>query len=127
MRKRNRARVITIFGCGGNKDKTKRPVMGNYAISLSDHFIITSDNPRFEDPNEIINEIISGINGKTNFEKIENREEAIKRGIEMSKEGDIVLICGKGHETYQEINGVSIILMIKRSLQNILKAQNRLC
>ena len=80
--------------------------MGNYAISLSDFSIITSDNPRFEDPNDIIDEIISGIKGRNNFEKIENREEAIKKGIEMSKEGDIVLICGKGHETYQEINGV---------------------
>lgn len=100
------AKVITIFGCGGNKDRTKRPVMGNYATSLSDYSIITSDNPRFEDPDEIINEILTGVKTKNNFEVIENREEAIKRGIEISKENDIVLICGKGHETYQEIKGV---------------------
>lgn len=100
------ARVITVFGCGGNKDKSKRPVMGNFATSLSDYSIITSDNPRFEDPMEIINEILTGIKTKNNFEIIENREEAIKRGIEISREGDIVLICGKGHETYQEINGI---------------------
>ncbi len=103
--KRN-ARVITIFGCGGNKDRTKRPVMGDFATSISDYSIITSDNPRFEDPMEIINEIISGIRTKNNYEVIENREDAIKRGIDLSKEGDIVLICGKGHETYQEINGI---------------------
>ncbi|MEO8447562.1 MAG: UDP-N-acetylmuramoyl-L-alanyl-D-glutamate--2,6-diaminopimelate ligase [bacterium] len=102
------ARVITIFGCGGNKDKTKRPVMGNFATTLSDHSIITSDNPRFEDPMEIIDEIIKGITAGDNFEVIENREDAIKRGIEFSREGDILLICGKGHETYQEINGVRI-------------------
>ena len=99
-------KVITVFGCGGNKDKTKRPVMGAYATELSDYVIITSDNPRFEDPMEIINEILKGVVTKNNFEIIENRENAIKRGIEFSKEGDIVLICGKGHETYQEVNGV---------------------
>ena len=100
------ARVITIFGCGGNKDRTKRAVMGNFATTLSDHSIITSDNPRFEDPVEIINEILKGITTGDNFEVVENREDAIKRGIEFSREGDILLICGKGHETYQEINGV---------------------
>lgn len=102
----NNGKVITVFGCGGNKDKTKRPVMGDFATSLSDYSIITSDNPRFEDPMEIIGEILNGINTKCNFEVIENREEAIKRGIEISGPGDIILICGKGHETYQEVNGV---------------------
>jgi len=103
---KSKGKVITIFGCGGNKDRTKRPVMGDYATRLSDHSIITSDNPRFEDPMEIITEILSGVKTKNKFEVIENREEAIKKGIELSKEGDIVLICGKGHETYQEVNGV---------------------
>ena len=99
-------RVITIFGCGGNKDRTKRPVMGELAAGLSDQAIITSDNPRFEEPMDIIEEIISGIKDKKNFEVIENREEAIKKGLEISREGDIVLICGKGHETYQEVKGI---------------------
>jgi len=103
---KTKGRVITIFGCGGNKDRTKRPVMGDYATKLSDHSIITSDNPRFEDPMEIINEILTGVKTKNNFEVIGNREEAIRRGIEISRFGDIVLICGKGHETYQEINGI---------------------
>lgn len=99
-------RVITVFGCGGNKDRTKRPVMGEYATALSDYSIITSDNPRFEDPMKIIDEILAGISSKKNFEVIENREDAIRRGIEISEGNDILLICGKGHETYQEINGI---------------------
>ncbi len=99
-------KVITIFGCGGNKDRTKRSVMGELATGLSDRAIITSDNPRFENPMDIINEILTGIKNKKNYEVIENREEAIKKGLEISREGDIVLICGKGHETYQEVSGV---------------------
>lgn len=101
-----KGRVITIFGCGGNKDRTKRPAMGEIATSLSDYTIITSDNPRFEDPMDIIKEILEGVKTKDNFEVNANREEAIKRGIEISKKGDIILICGKGHETYQEVMGV---------------------
>lgn len=101
-----KGRVITIFGCGGNKDKTKRPVMGEIATSLSDYSIITSDNPRFEEPMDIINEILSGVKTKDNFEIDANREQAIKRGIEISKSDDIILICGKGHESYQEVKGV---------------------
>lgn len=106
IQENNNGKVITVFGCGGNKDKTKRPVMGEFATSLSDFSIITSDNPRFEDPREIIDEILKGVKSKNNYEILENREEAIMRGIELSKSGDIVLICGKGHETYQEVNGV---------------------
>jgi UDP-N-acetylmuramoyl-L-alanyl-D-glutamate--2,6-diaminopimelate ligase len=101
-----KGRVITIFGCGGNKDRTKRPVMGETATSLSNYTIITSDNPRFEEPMDIINEILTGVKTKGNFEIDANREQAIKRGIEISKKGDIILICGKGHETYQEVKGV---------------------
>jgi len=98
-------RVITIFGCGGNKDTTKRPVMGKFATELSDFSIMTSDNPRFEKPLDIIREIRKGAVNK-NYEIDENRETAIEKGIRMSRAGDIILICGKGHETYQEINGV---------------------
>lgn len=100
-----KGRVITIFGCGGNKDTTKRPVMGKFATELSDYSIITSDNPRFENPMDIINDILKGVVNE-NYEIDANRETAIEKGIKMSKAGDIILICGKGHETYQEINGV---------------------
>lgn len=99
-------RVITVFGCGGNRDTTKRPVMGKFATSLSDYTFITSDNPRFEEPMAIINQILTGVQTKENYEIDANREEAIKKAIEYSKAGDLVLICGKGHETYQEIKGV---------------------
>jgi UDP-N-acetylmuramoyl-L-alanyl-D-glutamate--2,6-diaminopimelate ligase len=99
-------RVITIFGCGGNRDTTKRPIMGKTATDLSDYVIITSDNPRFENPDAIIKEIVAGIHEKNNYETEINREQAIKRGMEIAQRGDLVLICGKGHETYQEINGV---------------------
>lgn len=97
--------VYTVFGCGGNRDKTKRPVMGKIASELSDKIFITSDNPRFEDPLLIINEIKKGIS-QHNYEVIENREEAIKKSIESSGDNAVILIAGKGHENYQEVKGI---------------------
>lgn len=97
-------RVITVFGCGGNRDKGKRPVMGKIATELSDYVIITSDNPRYEDPDAIISDILSGVRGD-NYEIIPDRAEAIKRGVRVAGSGDILLIAGKGHEDYQEIKG----------------------
>jgi UDP-N-acetylmuramoyl-L-alanyl-D-glutamate--2,6-diaminopimelate ligase len=97
--------VYTVFGCGGNRDKTKRPVMGKIASELSDEVFITSDNPRNEEPLEIIKEIEAGIT-KKNYKVIEDREEAIKKAISISEPDAIILIAGKGHETYQEIKGV---------------------
>ena len=96
--------VLTVFGCGGNRDKQKRPVMGKIATELSDRVIITSDNPRFEKPGTIIEEIKSGIT-KDNYKVIENREEAIEDAIRDSSKGSVILIAGKGHEEYQEENG----------------------
>lgn len=97
--------IYTVFGCGGNRDKQKRPLMGKIATELSDNVIITSDNPRNEDPFSIIEEIKSSIE-KDNYKVIENREEAIKEAILNSKKNSVVLIAGKGHEDYQEIKGV---------------------
>ena len=97
--------IYTVFGCGGNRDKTKRPVMGKIASELSKKAIITSDNPRNEDPFEIIEDIKKGIENN-NYEVIENREEAIKFAIQNSEDNAVILIAGKGHETYQEIKGV---------------------
>ncbi|MFA7360135.1 MAG: UDP-N-acetylmuramoyl-L-alanyl-D-glutamate--2,6-diaminopimelate ligase [Candidatus Kapaibacterium sp.] len=102
----SKGKIITIFGCGGDRDKTKRSVMGEIATDLSDEVIITSDNPRTEDPEEIVKDILVGIKGKSNYLIEINREKAILKGLNMSRKGDIILICGKGHETYQEINGV---------------------
>jgi len=97
--------VYTVFGCGGNRDKTKRPVMGRIASEYSTKAIITSDNPRFENPYEIIEEIRKGIS-KDNYEEIEEREKAIEKTIRNSENNAIILIAGKGHECYQEINGI---------------------
>jgi UDP-N-acetylmuramoyl-L-alanyl-D-glutamate--2,6-diaminopimelate ligase len=99
--------VITVVGCGGNRDKTKRPLMASITCRLSDKVVLTSDNPRDEDPMEIIKDMQSGIM-PTEARKtlvIADREEAIKTACMMAKEKDIVLIAGKGHETYQEIKG----------------------
>jgi UDP-N-acetylmuramoyl-L-alanyl-D-glutamate--2,6-diaminopimelate ligase len=96
--------IYTVFGCGGNRDKSKRPIMGEIASRLSKHVIITSDNPRFENPFEIIDHIRLGIS-KNNYEIIENREEAIKSAILNSEGNAVIMIAGKGHENYQEING----------------------
>lgn len=98
-------KLITVFGCGGDRDKTKRPLMGKIASLLSDKVIVTSDNPRTEDPFAILDDIVKGIT-KDNYSVIENREEAIKTAIETTPEGSAILIAGKGHEDYQEINGV---------------------
>ena len=97
-----RNRVITIFGCGGDRDAKKRPIMGEIATRLSDYVIITSDNPRTEDPLKIIDDIKAGI--KTdNYEVIEDRKKAIEKGIDLMNKDDILLILGKGHENYQII------------------------
>ena len=99
--------LITILGCGGNRDHAKRPIMGKIASELSDKVIFTSDNPRDEDPKEIISQMMKGVSPE-NFKKIIKvrlRERAIEMAGELVKEGDIVLIAGKGHESYQEIKG----------------------
>lgn len=103
--KNENEKITTVFGCGGNRDKTKRPVMGKIASELSDNVILTSDNPRNENPISILDDISVGIL-KGNFIKIENREEAISYSIKNSNDNSIILIAGKGHENYQEINGV---------------------
>lgn len=95
-----RGRVITLFGCGGDRDNTKRPIMGSIAQRLSDFVIVTSDNPRTEEPKIIMEHIIKGMDGD-NFVCIESRREAIGYALDNAKEGDVVILAGKGHETYQ--------------------------
>ncbi|MEN9350793.1 MAG: hypothetical protein RL372_1771 [Bacteroidota bacterium] len=100
--------VITVVGCGGDRDKTKRPIMAQTACDLSDKVILTSDNPRTEDPAAIIADMEAGLNtaAKRKYISIIDRKEAIKAAVEFAKPEDIVLVAGKGHEKYQEINGV---------------------
>jgi UDP-N-acetylmuramoyl-L-alanyl-D-glutamate--2,6-diaminopimelate ligase len=100
--------VITVVGCGGDRDRTKRPIMGEVACANSDRVIFTSDNPRSEDPQQILNEMETSLGSaaKRKFLSIVDRKQAIKTAVDMAKADDIVLIAGKGHEKYQEINGV---------------------
>lgn len=102
-------RLITLFGCGGDRDKTKRPLMGKAAGEFSDFCIVTSDNPRSEEPKSIIDDIIPGIKGTMcDYVIIEDRKSAIKRAIELAKSGDVIVIAGKGHETYQVLKDKTI-------------------
>ena len=107
LRDYNPGRIVTIFGCGGNRSRTRRFEMGEVPGRLSDFTIITSDNPRFEEPQDIINDIITGMK-KTDGKYIDicDRKEAIRYAIEHGQPGDIIVLAGKGHETYQEIKGV---------------------
>ncbi|MCF8288971.1 MAG: UDP-N-acetylmuramoyl-L-alanyl-D-glutamate--2,6-diaminopimelate ligase [Chitinophagaceae bacterium] len=113
--------VITVVGCGGDRDKTKRPVMAQVACDLSDKVIFTSDNPRSEDPNQIIKDMELGLSSaaKRKYVNIVDRYEAIKAAVNFSKPGDIILIAGKGHEKYQDIKGVKHDFDDKAILQNI--------
>jgi UDP-N-acetylmuramoyl-L-alanyl-D-glutamate--2,6-diaminopimelate ligase len=95
-----RGKLIVVFGCGGDRDKGKRPLMGQIAEKDADYAIVTSDNPRTEDPDSIIDDIAAGMRG-SNHERITDRLAAIQRAIDLAEEGDIVLLAGKGHETYQ--------------------------
>ncbi len=104
----NNETVYTIVGCGGDRDKAKRPIMAQIACEMSDKVILTTDNPRTEDPQIILNEMMTGVEGQ-HFKKtltILDREQAIKTACAMAEKGDIILIAGKGHEKYQEVNGV---------------------
>ena len=100
--------LITVVGCGGNRDTTKRPEMAAVAVKLSDRVILTSDNPRNEDPDEIIRQMKAGVPQEDQGKvlSITNRREAIRTAVALAKKGDIILLAGKGHENYQEINGV---------------------
>ncbi|MGL5643120.1 MAG: Mur ligase family protein, partial [Paraclostridium sp.] len=100
-------RIITVFGCGGDRDTTKRPLMGDIAQKYSDICIVTSDNPRTEDPKLIIEDILEGLDKtKENYKVVIDRKEAIKEAIEMAQKDDVILIAGKGHENYQIIGKV---------------------
>ena len=102
-----KGRVIAVFGCGGDRDPMKRPIMGKIGTDLADIAVITSDNPRTEDPNAIIADILKGVDStKENYTVIENRPSAIRYAMDIAEKYDIIILAGKGHETYQEIQGV---------------------
>lgn len=115
-------KVITVFGAGGDRDKTKRPVMGEIASDLSDIVVVTSDNPRSEDPDEIIKDILVGMpDTQGSTLRISDRREAIEKAVSLAKPGDIILLAGKGHEDYQEIKGVKNHFSDREILEKLLK------
>ncbi|MGY8913755.1 MAG: UDP-N-acetylmuramoyl-L-alanyl-D-glutamate--2,6-diaminopimelate ligase [Flavobacteriales bacterium] len=120
-------KVITVVGCGGDRDKSKRPVMGHIATELSNQVIFTSDNPRTESPTQIIEEMEEGVEAQ-NVRKvlaIENREQAIKTACQLAEANDIILIAGKGHETYQETNGVRVDFDDYKKVKQLLMVLNK--
>ena len=119
--KHGHEQVITVVGCGGDRDKTKRPVMAEVACEYSDKVILTADNPRSEDPLEILKDMEAGVNAaaKKKVIAIADRREAIKTAVSLAQKEDIVLIAGKGHEKYQEIKGVKYAFDDKKVLSEM--------
>ena len=101
-----KGRTVVLFGCGGDRDRTKRPIMGGIAARLADFCIVTSDNPRTEEPQAIIDDILAGMAGCDHYVTIPDRVEAIHWAMDNAKDGDVIVLAGKGHEDYQEINHV---------------------
>ena len=120
-----RGRLIVVFGCGGNRDRSKRPRMGKVASELADRVVVTSDNPRSEDPQAIIDQVLGGIDAafRDRCDVCVDRRQAIETAIDEARGGDIVLIAGKGHETYQEIAGRRIDFSDVRTASEILKGR----
>ena len=116
--------LVTVVGCGGDRDKDKRPKMSAIATQYSDKVILTSDNPRTEDPKQILEDMRAGIpkSKERNVMVIEDRKEAIRTACNLANNNDIVLVAGKGHETYQEVNGVRHHFDDKEILNELLNA-----
>lgn len=122
-----KGRIITVVGAGGNRDKGKRPLMAKEAVRLSDQLILTSDNPRFEEPDDIINDMVAGL-AKDDMERmvcITDRTQAIKTAVMLAKKGDVILVAGKGHEDYQEIKGVKHHFDDREKIRAIFETQQR--
>ncbi|MCE5206089.1 MAG: UDP-N-acetylmuramoyl-L-alanyl-D-glutamate--2,6-diaminopimelate ligase [Porphyromonadaceae bacterium] len=121
----NKGQIITVVGCGGNRDRTKRPLMAREAVELSDKVVFTSDNPRFEEPVDILKDMADGLtqDQKNSVLTIVDRREAIKTACTLAQPGDVVLIAGKGHEDYQEIKGVKHHFDDREEVEKIFTAQ----
>ena len=118
-----KGRTIALFGCGGDRDRTKRPKMGKTAAKHADFLVITTDNPRTEKPGAIIEDILPGLEGSvTPYTVIEDRVEAIHWAMDHAEAGDVIVLCGKGHETYQEINHVKHHMDEREIVADYLKA-----
>src|SRR5690606_29476092 len=116
-----KGRVICVFGCGGDRDRAKRPLMGRIAAELADFVVVTSDNPRSEDPLGIVQDIASGLPGdKENYKLIVDRQEAIRYALGLGRQGDLILLAGKGHERYQEIENKKIPFDERKIVEEVL-------
>ena len=118
-----KGKIITVVGCGGNRDKGKRPMMAQEAVRLSDRVIITSDNPRFEEPQDIINDMLAGLKKEDMMKTVAivDRREAIKTACLLAQKGDVILVAGKGHENYQDVKGVKHHFDDKEELRKIMQ------
>jgi UDP-N-acetylmuramoyl-L-alanyl-D-glutamate--2,6-diaminopimelate ligase len=121
----NKGHIITVVGCGGNRDRTKRPVMAREAVVLSDKVVLTSDNPRFEEPEAILQDMIDGLTDEQRSAALTiiDRREAIKTACALAQAGDVILIAGKGHEDYQEIKGVKHHFDDREEVEKIFSSQ----
>ena len=124
-----RKRVITVFGCGGDRDRTKRPIMGKLAATYSDYIVLTSDNPRSEDPAHILDDIAAGLGQagwtEARYAKLAERDRAIGLAIGMAEPEDVVIIAGKGHETYQIIGCETLHFDDRETAREAIRARNR--
>ena len=120
-----KGRTIALFGCGGDRDRTKRPKMAKVAAEIADFVIVTTDNPRTEKPADIIADILPGLEGfDTPHIVVEDRIEAIHWAMDHAEKDDVIVLCGKGHETYQEINHVKHHMDEREIVADYLKAKN---
>ena len=117
--RREGQRIYVVVGCGGNRDKTKRPEMAQIAVANSDLAILTSDNPRMEDPEAILEDMKAGLDPSASYLAVTNRREAIRTAVTLARPGDIILLAGKGHETYQDIAGVKRHFDDKEEVSNL--------
>lgn len=124
MRAYASGRIILVFGCGGNRSRQRRFLMGEVANRLADVTIITNDNPRDENPDNIIKDIIQGFDNRAKYTVIKDRKEAIRYALTLAKQGDIVLLAGKGHETYQESGGVKYYMDERVLIKEIMEEEN---
>jgi UDP-N-acetylmuramoyl-L-alanyl-D-glutamate--2,6-diaminopimelate ligase len=120
LRPLTRRRLICVVGCGGNRDAAKRPLMAKAAVEMADQAIFTSDNPRNEDPEQILDHMVAGVDGAANFTRVQDRREAIAEALAMAAAGDVICVAGKGHETYQEIKGAHLPFDDRSVIQDFL-------
>lgn len=125
MKSVTRGRLVVLFGCGGDRDGTKRPIMGRIAVDNADLTIVTSDNPRTEEPEAIIADILAGISDRTAVKIIPDRREAIFWAMDHHEPGDVILLAGKGHETYQEIHGVKYPMDERQIVEEYIQRSGR--